>query len=56
VLEKRRGFLTVICARAGGKVVLPVIAYRPGAENSREALHELVSRTLGEFGLTATIE
>lgn len=56
VLEKRRGFLTVICARAGGKVILPVIAYRPGAENSKEALHELVSRTLGEFGLTATIE
>lgn len=56
VLEKRRGFLTVICARAAGKVVLPVIAFRPGAENSKEALHELVSRTLGEFGLTATIE
>jgi len=56
VLEKRRGFLTVLCSRAAGKVALPVIAYRPGGLNSRDALHEVVSRTLGEFSLTATIE
>jgi len=56
VLERRRGFLTVLCSRAAGKVTLPVIAYRPSGLNSKDALQDVVSRTLGEFGLTATIE
>lgn len=56
VLERRRGFLTVICARVAGRVVLPIIAYRPGAENSKKQLREIVDRTLAEFGLAASIE
>lgn len=56
VLERRRGFLTVICMRVEGRVILPVIAYRPGTENSKEHLREIVGRVLAEFRLTATIE
>ena len=56
VLERRRGFLTVICARVAGKVVLPVISYQPGTENTKAELRDVVGRTLAEFGLTAEIE
>ena len=56
VLERRRGFLTVICARVAGKVVLPVICYQPGTANTKAELRDVVGRTLAEFGLTAEIE
>ena len=56
VLERRRGFLTVICARVAGRVVLPIIAYRPGVDNSKNALRDDVALTLSEFGLAAVIE
>lgn len=56
VLEQRRGFLTVICARAAGKVILPIISYQPGANNSKAELRDVVVRALGDFRLTATIE
>lgn len=56
VLERRRGFLTVLCTRVAGRVVLPIIAYQIGADNSKSGLQNLVARTLNEFGLTAVIE
>lgn len=55
-LEQRRGFLTVICARMGGKVTLPIIAYQPGGKLSTSGLRTLVSETLAEFGLPAVFE
>lgn len=56
VLDRRRGFLTVICERIAGKVVLPVIAYQPGSSNSKEALRDVVRRTFADFGLQAKVE
>jgi len=55
VLEQRRGFLTVVCMRAAGKVALSIVAYQPGAENSKSRLRQLARRTLDEFDLIGTI-
>ena len=38
------------------KFIIPVLAYQPGAENTKPALRELVARTLAEFDLTGQIE
>lgn len=56
VLDQRRGFLTVLCERVAGRVILPVIAYQPGADNSKAALRAVVERTFADFGLPATVE
>ena len=55
VLEERSGILTVIGARVGDKVSIAVIGYQPGAVNTKANLAELVTGTLGEFGLTAVV-
>jgi hypothetical protein len=55
-LEKRRGLLTVISARVNGQFFLAVIAYRPGAENTKAELRELAAKTLAEFELTGIID
>ena len=39
-----------------GKIFIPVLAYQPGAENTKPALRELAARTLAEFGLTGQID
>jgi len=51
-LERRNGLLTVASARIGGKVVLVVIGYLPGQENSRARLLEVIGQTLSDFDLT----
>ncbi len=56
VLERRRGLLSVLSARLGGKVIVPVMSYQPGADNSRARLREVVAKTLAEFELTGVIE
>ena len=39
-----------------GKIVIHVLAYQPGAENTKAALRELAARTLAEFDLTGQID
>jgi hypothetical protein len=56
VLEQRRGLMTVAAARLGGKVILPVMSYQPGADNSRARLREMIAQTLAEFELSSVIE
>ncbi|TDO17053.1 MULTISPECIES: hypothetical protein [unclassified Mycolicibacterium] len=55
-LEKRNGLMTVASMRLGGKVILPVMSYLPGADNSRAHLREMITQTLGEFELSSVIE
>jgi hypothetical protein len=38
------------------KVFIHVVAYEPGAENTKPALRELAARTLAEFGLTGQVD
>jgi hypothetical protein len=56
VLERRGGLLTVLAGRIGGKISITVVAYQPGAENSKPRLRELAADTLAEFGLTGAID
>lgn len=55
LIERKRGVLTFISVRSEGAVIVTVIGYQPGRENSRTALRQLVAQTLEEFNLTATI-
>lgn len=55
-LEQRGGLLTVLAGRIGGKISITVVAYQPGAENTKPQLRELAAQTLAEFGLTGVIE
>jgi hypothetical protein len=55
-LEQRPGLLTVVAARIARRICIPVIAYQPGADNSKSRLRELAAQTLAEFELTGVIE
>ena len=57
-LERMGGQLQLLSHRAPafGKFSIHVLAYQPGAENTKPALRELAARTLAEFGLTGQIE
>ena len=55
-LERIGGQLTVLSGRIPGRIGIVVIAYQPGADNTKPALRKLAARTLAEFGLTAEIE
>jgi hypothetical protein len=54
-LDRRQGLMTVASGRVGGKIVNTVISYQPGADNSQDHLHDVVLRTLGEFGLSGKV-
>ncbi|MDT5079897.1 MAG: hypothetical protein QOJ80_4534 [Mycobacterium sp.] len=54
-LERRRGLLTVISARIGSRLMLTVVGYRPGTDNTKLELCELVGKTLAEFDLDGEI-
>jgi hypothetical protein len=56
-LERIGGQMNVVSLRAPplGKIFITVLAYQPGAENTRTALGELAARTLAEFDLTGEI-
>lgn len=55
-LERRRGLMTVASARLGGRIILTVTSYQPGAQNSASHLREVIAQTLAEFDLTGAIE
>jgi hypothetical protein len=57
-LERTGGQLQLLCLRAPGvgKFSISVLAYQPGAENTKPALRELAAGTLTEFGLTGEID
>lgn len=55
-LEKRGGLLTVVALRLNGTIALSVVAYKPGAENSKPWLRDVIISTLAEFGLSGPVE
>jgi hypothetical protein len=54
-IERAGGQLVVVAGRIGGKISIDIVAYRVGAENSKQKLRELAARTLAEFDLTGEI-
>lgn len=55
-LERAHGELSLWFLRLGGKMCITVGAYQAGVSNSKPMLRDLVSRTLGEFGLEGVVE
>jgi hypothetical protein len=57
-LERIGGQMQLLSMRVPviGKIFIHVLAYQPGAENTKSALQQLAARTLAEFGLTAQID
>jgi hypothetical protein len=57
-LERTGGQLQLLSFRTPGigKIFIHVLAYQPGAENTKPALRELAARTLAEFGLTGDVD
>jgi hypothetical protein len=57
-LERTGGHMQVVSCRTPGigKIFLTVVAYHPGAENTKAALRELATRALAEFGLTGDVD
>ena len=57
-LERAGGQLQLLSFRTPvlGKLFIHVLAYQPGAENTKPALRELAAHTLAEFGLTGEID
>ncbi|MGU3499105.1 hypothetical protein [Mycobacterium sp. C31M] len=51
-LESGDGQLVVVSGRINGKVIIGIVAYESGAENSKARLRELSAATLAEFDLT----
>lgn len=54
-LDRRGGVLTLAAGRIAGKVVITVISYQPGADNSQGRLREIIANTLDEFQLSGEI-
>jgi hypothetical protein len=57
-LERTGGHLQLLSFRLPplNKIIIHVLAYQPGAENTKPALRELAARTLAEFDLTGQID
>ncbi len=55
-LERIGGKLYLLSIRVGDKIAITVLAYQPGAENTKSALRELAADTLAEFNLTGEID
>ncbi len=55
-LERSGGQIDLYSGRIGGKVFITVVAYQPGAKNTKAALRELAAHTLAEFDLTCEID
>lgn len=55
-LESANGELALWFLRIGGKMCVTVGAYQPGGATTKPMLRQLVSSTLGEFGLDGVIE
>ena len=52
----RRANAAAVFPHPRGKIFINVLAYQPGAENTKPALRELAARTLAEFDLTGEID
>jgi hypothetical protein len=55
-LERIGGQMYLLTFRIPGRIVINLVAYQPGAENTKPALRELAARTLAEFNLTGEID
>lgn len=55
-LERTGGQLRLQYFRTGSRVVISVVSYQPGAENTKSELRELAARTLAEFDLCGQVE
>jgi hypothetical protein len=55
-LEGIGGQMQLLSFRLPNRVVIHVLAYQPGAENTKPALRELAARALAEFDLTGEID
>lgn len=55
-LERAQGELSLVCLRIGGKMCITVLAYQPGATNSKPALRSLATNTLAEFDLAGIVQ
>ena len=57
-LERTGGHMQLLSFRAPplNKIIIHVLAYEPGAENTKPALRELAARTLAEFDLAGQID
>jgi hypothetical protein len=55
-LERIGGQMYLLTFRIPGRFVINLIAYQPGAENTKSALRELAAHTLAEFNLTGEID
>jgi hypothetical protein len=51
-IERAGGQLVVVAGRIGGRISISIVAYQPGAENTKTRLRELAAHTLAEFDLT----
>jgi len=51
-LEHGDGQLVVVSGRISGKIIIGIVAYQSGAENTKTRLRELTAETLAEFDLT----
>jgi diacylglycerol O-acyltransferase len=55
-IERAHGQLFLGSGRINEARFVTVVAYQPGADNSKRYLRELAQRTLADFGLTATMD
>lgn len=55
LLEQRRGLLSVVSGRVGRRISIDIVAYRPGATNTKPELRELAAQTLAAFNLAGTV-
>jgi hypothetical protein len=55
-LEQAGGMMRMQCWRLRDRVFITVVAYQPGAENTKPALRDVAARTLADFDLTGEIE
>jgi hypothetical protein len=55
-LERIGGQLQLLSYRLPSRIAVTVLAYQPGAENTKPALRELAARTLAEFNLIGRID
>lgn len=55
-LEQLGGVMGVQLWRIRGKASITIHAYQPGADNTKQALQQVVWHTLSEFGLTGIID
>ncbi|KRD20425.1 hypothetical protein ASE48_01040 [Mycobacterium sp. Root265] len=51
-LEQGDGQLVVVSGRISGKIIIGIVAYQSGAENTKTRLREMTADTLAEFDLT----